>query len=54
MSAGVAWFDGQWGASDALAIPLSDRGLNLADGLFETVLVCSQPACWMIPALENR
>ncbi len=35
----IAWFEGRWGSPDALAIPLSDRGLLLADGLFETVLV---------------
>ncbi len=35
----IAWFKGRWGGPDELAIPLSDRGLLLADGLFETVLV---------------
>jgi branched-subunit amino acid aminotransferase/4-amino-4-deoxychorismate lyase len=30
---------GRWGTPDALTIPLNDRGLLLADGLFETVLV---------------
>ncbi|PHX88204.1 MAG: 4-amino-4-deoxychorismate lyase, partial [Synechococcus sp. Baikal-G1] len=30
---------GQWGRPDQLSLPLDDRGLNLADGLFETVLV---------------
>jgi branched-subunit amino acid aminotransferase/4-amino-4-deoxychorismate lyase len=30
---------GQWGHPGALALPLSDRGLLLADGLFETVLL---------------
>ncbi|MEI7665985.1 MAG: aminotransferase class IV [Synechococcaceae cyanobacterium ELA263] len=30
---------GHWGHPDQLALPLSDRGLQLADGLFETVLV---------------
>ncbi len=30
---------GRWGHPDQLALPLSDRGLQLADGLFETVLV---------------
>lgn len=30
---------GQWGSPAALAIPLDERGLLLADGLFETVLV---------------
>ncbi|MFM7635911.1 MAG: aminotransferase class IV [Cyanobacteriota bacterium] len=31
--------NGCWGRAEALAIPLNDRGLLLADGLFETVLV---------------
>ena len=35
----IAWIDGQWGSPHALALPLADRGLQLADGLFETVLV---------------
>jgi branched-subunit amino acid aminotransferase/4-amino-4-deoxychorismate lyase len=39
----IAWIDspdgGRWGASSDLALPLSDRGLLFADGLFETVLV---------------
>lgn len=30
---------GRWGTPDQLALPLSDRGLQLADGLFETVLL---------------
>jgi branched-subunit amino acid aminotransferase/4-amino-4-deoxychorismate lyase len=40
----IAWIDeplpgGSWGDPDRLGLPLSDRGLLLADGLFETVLV---------------
>jgi branched-subunit amino acid aminotransferase/4-amino-4-deoxychorismate lyase len=30
---------GQWGSPEQLGLPLADRGLLLADGLFETVLV---------------
>jgi branched-subunit amino acid aminotransferase/4-amino-4-deoxychorismate lyase len=30
---------GQWGSPDELTLPLNDRGLLLADGLFETVLI---------------
>lgn len=30
---------GQWGPPDRLCVPLDERGLLLADGLFETVLV---------------
>lgn len=37
--AAIAWIDGQWGAPATLTVPLNDRGLLLADGLFETVLV---------------
>ena len=35
----IAWIDGQWGSPHTLGLPLADRGLQLADGLFETVLV---------------
>jgi 4-amino-4-deoxychorismate lyase len=35
----IAWIDGRWGTAAELAIPLDDRGVLLADGLFETVLV---------------
>ena len=31
--------DGEWNSPDELSIPVSDRGLRLADGLFETILV---------------
>jgi 4-amino-4-deoxychorismate lyase len=35
----VAWIGGSWGAPEELQLPLADRGLQLADGLFETVWV---------------
>jgi branched-subunit amino acid aminotransferase/4-amino-4-deoxychorismate lyase len=35
----IAWVDGRWGAPAELSVPLADRGLQLADGLFETVLI---------------
>ena len=35
----IAWINGRWGSPEALCLPLRDRGLLLADGLFETVLV---------------
>ncbi|MFZ9973672.1 MAG: aminotransferase class IV [Vulcanococcus sp.] len=35
----IGWFEGRWGEPHQLSLPLSDRGLQLADGLFETVLV---------------
>lgn len=44
MNGAIAWIgppqgEGSWGSPADLAIPLDDRGLLLADGLFETVLV---------------
>lgn len=49
MSEALAWIGtpcapgreprGQWGPPSQLSLPLDDRGLLLADGLFETVLV---------------
>ncbi len=39
MITGIAWSEGVWGEPDSLHLPLSDRGLQLGDGLFETVLV---------------
>ena len=39
MSQPLAWIDGHWGTPSTLHLPLSDRGLQLADGLFETVLI---------------
>lgn len=48
-SSGIAWLGdagdggelstGEWGTAATLAVPLNDRGLLLADGLFETILV---------------
>ena len=38
-STSLGWYDGDWGIADELNIPLSDRGLQLADGLFETMLI---------------
>jgi branched-subunit amino acid aminotransferase/4-amino-4-deoxychorismate lyase len=40
----IAWIDGPtpegtWGDPERLCLPLSDRGLLLADGLFETLLI---------------
>ena len=39
MTTAIAWIDGRWGTPGSLDLPLNDRGLQLADGLFETVLV---------------
>ena len=40
----IAWIDGRWGDPDHLQLPLSDRGLQLADGLFETILILNGAA----------
>ena len=40
----IAWIDGRWGDPDDLQLPLSDRGLQLADGLFETILILNEAA----------
>ena len=39
MTTSVAWIEGQWGTAASLQLPLDDRALLLADGLFETVLI---------------
>ena len=43
-AAAIAWINdpgphGQWGAPNELTLPINERGLLLADGLFETVLI---------------
>ena len=39
MTSTIAWIDGRWGQPSELRISLSDRGLQLADGVFETMLI---------------
>ena len=39
MTPSIAWVDGEWKAPEWPSLPLDDRGLLLADGLFETVLI---------------
>ncbi len=41
----IAWFNEEWGHPAELKLPLSDRGLQLADGLFETVLINHNRPC---------
>ena len=39
----IAWCNSKWGDPNELGIPISDRGLRLAEGVFETVLlVCGE------------
>ncbi|MGB7563969.1 MAG: aminotransferase class IV, partial [Prochlorococcaceae cyanobacterium] len=44
---------GLWGAPGALSLPLDDRGLGLADGLFETVRVENGHALLLREHLER-
>ena len=44
---------GQWGSPDRLRLPLDDRGLLLADGLFETVLVARGQPCLLADHLRR-
>ncbi len=39
MSHAIAWVEQQWGHPDELGVPVSDRGVGLADGVFETLLI---------------
>ena len=41
----ITWFNEEWGQPAELALPLSDRGLQLADGLFETILIHHNRPC---------
>ncbi len=35
----IGWFNNKWDSTYRLSIPIRDRGLNLGDGIFETVLI---------------
>ena len=35
----LGWINGNWGIFKDLKLPISDRGLNFADGIFETILI---------------
>ncbi len=35
----ISWINGQWGTSNQIKIPITDRGLTLGDGIFETILI---------------
>ena len=35
----LGWINGQWGIFKDLKIPINDRGLNFADGIFETIFI---------------
>ena len=35
----LGWINGHWGNFNDLKVPINDRGLNFADGIFETILI---------------
>tara|TARA_B100000965_G_scaffold400988_1_gene423897 strand:+ start:1092 stop:1925 length:834 start_codon:yes stop_codon:yes gene_type:complete len=35
----LGWINGHWGNFNDLKLPLNDRGLNFADGIFETIFI---------------
>ena len=35
----LGWINGHWGIFKDLTVPINDRGLNFADGIFETILI---------------
>ena len=45
----LGWINGQWGIFKDLKVPINDRGLNFADGIFETILILNG-----IPQLLNE
>ena len=47
----LVWSDGCWGEANALQLPLNDRGLLLADVLFESLLVMDGRARLLVPHL---
>ncbi len=49
----IAWINGEWGQPEDLTLPVSDRGLQLADGLFETVLIQNNSPCLLGAHLDR-
>ncbi len=45
----LGWINGRWGIFKDLNLPINDRGLNFADGIFETILILNG-----IPQLLNE
>jgi len=35
----IGWINGYWGPIHQLTVPITDRGLTLGDGIFETILI---------------
>ena len=49
----IAWLDGEWGHPDQIGVPISDRGLRLAEGVFETILINNGVAMLLEPHLQR-
>ena len=45
----LGWINSQWGIFKDLKLPINDRGLNFADGIFETILILNG-----VPQLLNE
>ena len=45
----LGWINGHWGVFEDLKLPINDRGLHFADGIFETILILNG-----IPKLLNE
>ena len=45
----LGWINGHWGIFTDLKIPINDRGLNFADGIFETIFILNG-----VPQLLNE
>ena len=43
----IGWINGDWGPINQLSIPLTDRGLTVGDGIFETILIYEGKA-WLL------
>ncbi len=45
----LGWINGHWGVFKDLKVPINDRGLNFADGIFETIFILNG-----VPQLLNE
>ncbi|WP_413678804.1 aminotransferase class IV [Prochlorococcus sp. MIT 0916] len=45
----LGWINGKWGIFKDLKVPINDRGLNFADGIFETIVILNG-----VPQLLNE
>ena len=45
----LGWINGHWGVFKDLTVPINDRGLKFADGIFETIFILNG-----VPQLLNE